>query len=54
MKSRRVEKLSTTFLQAAFTVDEQGYDAEEESAQENLLQKFVDYVKVGSRSLKPF
>nr|SVE72739.1 EOG090X0N9E [Daphnia similis] len=33
-------------MKAAFTVEEQGYDAQEESAEENLLQKFVDYVQV--------
>nr|CAG4651538.1 EOG090X0N9E [Simocephalus serrulatus]SVE94667.1 EOG090X0N9E [Simocephalus serrulatus] len=32
-------------MKAAFTVEEQGFDAEEESAEENLLQKFVDYVR---------
>nr|SVE79921.1 EOG090X0N9E [Daphnia magna] len=32
-------------MKAAFTVEEQGYDAQEESAEENLLQKFVDYVR---------
>lgn len=29
-----------------FTVDEQGFEAEQESAEENLLQKFIDYVRV--------
>nr|CAG4647612.1 EOG090X0N9E [Megafenestra aurita]SVE92817.1 EOG090X0N9E [Megafenestra aurita] len=32
-------------IKASFTVDEQGFDAEEESAEENLLQKFVDYIQ---------
>nr|CAG4642252.1 EOG090X0N9E [Eurycercus lamellatus] len=32
-------------MKAAFTVEEQGFDAGEELAEENLLQKFVDYVK---------
>nr|CAG4637557.1 EOG090X0N9E [Ceriodaphnia reticulata]SVE73358.1 EOG090X0N9E [Ceriodaphnia reticulata] len=32
-------------MKAAFTVEEQGFDAEEETAEENLLQKFVDYVR---------
>jgi hypothetical protein len=27
-------------------VEEQGFDAQEESAEENLLQKFIDYVRV--------
>nr|CAG4640579.1 EOG090X0N9E [Daphnia pulex]SVE85298.1 EOG090X0N9E [Daphnia pulex] len=31
-------------MKAAFTVEEQGFDAKEESAEENLLQKFIDYV----------
>ena len=30
-------------------MEEQGFDAEEESAEENLLQKFVDYVRVSYR-----
>jgi len=29
-----------------FTVDDQGFEAEQESGEENLLQKFVDYVRV--------
>lgn len=37
---------SVWIFKAAFTVEEQGYDAQEESAEENLLQKFVDYVRV--------
>nr|SVE75557.1 EOG090X0N9E [Daphnia dolichocephala] len=32
-------------MKAAFTVEEQGYDAQEESAEENLLQKFIEYVR---------
>nr|SVE78035.1 EOG090X0N9E [Daphnia lumholtzi] len=32
-------------MKAAFIVEEQGYDAQEESAEENRLQKFVDYVQ---------
>nr|SVE76812.1 EOG090X0N9E [Daphnia longispina] len=32
-------------MKAAFTVEEQGFDAQEESAEENLLQKFIDYVR---------
>nr|SVE85927.1 EOG090X0N9E [Daphnia pulicaria] len=32
-------------MKAAFTVEEQGFDAQEESAEENLLQKFIDYVQ---------
>nr|SVE76190.1 EOG090X0N9E [Daphnia hispanica] len=32
-------------MKAAFTVEEQGYDATEESTEENLLQKFIDYVR---------
>lgn len=27
-------------------MEEQGFDAQEESAEENLLQKFIDYVRV--------
>nr|CAG4636723.1 EOG090X0N9E [Eubosmina coregoni]SVE70225.1 EOG090X0N9E [Eubosmina coregoni] len=32
-------------MKAMFTVDEQGFEAEQESAEENLLQKFIDYVR---------
>nr|SVE73988.1 EOG090X0N9E [Daphnia atkinsoni] len=32
-------------MKSDFSVEEQGYDAQEESAEENLLQKFVDYVR---------
>nr|CAG4649892.1 EOG090X0N9E [Scapholeberis mucronata]SVE94044.1 EOG090X0N9E [Scapholeberis mucronata] len=32
-------------MKAAFSIEEQGFEAEEDAAQENLLQKFVEYVK---------
>ena len=30
-------------------MEEQGYDAEEEKPEDNMLQKFVDYVKVRAK-----
>jgi len=32
-------------MKAAFTVEEQGFEAGEEVVEENLLQRFIDYVK---------
>nr|CAG4642975.1 EOG090X0N9E [Evadne anonyx] len=45
LERERQEHENYLLMKAAFTVDEQGFEAGEEVAEENLLQRFIDYVK---------